>query len=382
MRPELLLLALGIAATSCDYTIIHEYDPQTPSPGELYAAALVFPKDYDWRRDPSGGNVTPDLVFYHDTSVVFRKPTGNGTLLLPDGDMHRISGNHLFSECSTDTQTIILKDGEEIFRWDGREILWDLWEINGNIYTLSTARDGTGWSYRCNGEILIKQDYGRFLSEFYKDAGHLCFDYAMAIVKDVSGIPDRNYHVSDGEDSLIVVPADIKKVLAAKMKNGEFNYIAIITGYDKLIWQDGRNAYVLEEEKIGDFPDCKLLEIGDETIAMAKLDERDCLWDAKGNKIFTTIGSRIYSICEKSPHLCYAISSTNGLSNVEIYYDEYSERIQSRYIMLSPSALCCDDYGFAVGLNDTKDSYRPMILRGKKTLNYDFNGYFICLALP
>lgn len=382
MKSKWPLLLSGLLATSCDYTIIHEYDPHLPPHGELYAAALEFPEGYDWRRDPSGGEIMPDLVFYHDTTVIFRKPTGNGSLLLPDGDMHRISGSHLFSDCSTETQTIIFKDGEELFRWDGREMLWDLEETEGKVYTLSTSRDGSGWSCRCNGDIVLKQDYGRFLNGFYKDSGHLCFDYAMPIVKDVSGIPDRNYHVSDGIDSLIVIPADVKKVLTSRMTDGTFNYIALISGYDRLIWQAGRDAYVLEEEKTGDSPDCRLLDAGGEMVAMAKLEGRDCLWNADGKKFFTTIGSRIYSVCEKSAHLCFAISSGNGLSGIEIFYDGASEKLPSGYAMLSPSCMSCDDYGSAVGVNDMKNSRRPLILRDKKILDYDFNGYFICLALP
>lgn len=382
MNSKWLLLVPGLIATACDYTVIREYDPHLPPPGELYAAALEFPEDYDWRRDPSGGEVTPYLVFYQDTTVIFRKPTGNGSLLLPDGDMHRISGTHLFSDCSTGTQTVIFKDGEELFRWDGREMLWDLEEMDGKLYTLSTSRDGDGWSYRCNGEIVLEQDYGRFLSGFYKDSGHLCFDYAKAISKDVAGIPDRNYHVSDGIDSLIVIPADVKKVLTSRMKDGVFNYIAVITGYDRLVWHAGRNVFVLEEEKTGKSPYCRLLDAGGEMVAMAKLDGRDCLWDTDGKKFFTTIGSRIYSICEKSAHLCFAISSRSGLSDVEIYYDGISERLPAEYVMLSPSCLSCDDYGFAVGANDMENSRKPVILRDKKRTDYDFNGYFICLALP
>lgn len=382
MKKKWLLLTVGLAATSCDSTLVHVYDPQLPPPGELYAVALEFPEDYDWRRDPSGGDVAPDIVFYHDTVAIFRKPTGNGSLLLPDGDMHRIYGNHLFSDCSTPSQTIIFKDGEELFRWDGREMVADLEEHNGKTYTLSTSRDGQGWSCRCDGETVLHGEYGRFLSGFYKVAGRLCFDYAQAIVDKVSGIPDRHYHVTDGVDSLVVVPADIKKILTAEMINGEFNYIATISGYDRLIWQAGRNAYVLQEEKTGENPDCRLLNAGGRTVAMANLDGKDCLWDADGKKFFTGEGCRIFSICEKSGHLCFATSSSGGLSDIKIYYDDSFRTLPERYVMLSPSGLGCDDYGFAVGVNDMENSFRPMILRGDKTLNYDFNGYFICLALP
>ena len=80
------------------------------------------------------------------------------------------------------------------------------------------------------------------------------------------------------------------------------------------------------------------------------------------------------------PALCFATASGSTMDYA--YYDGRKSLFGRRYELLSSGALCCDREGFAIGLNDTNDNMRPLIIRGKDTLRYDFNGYFIHLALP
>lgn len=370
-------------ATACDTTTIIPFSSPPEEPhGELYAAAIEFPAGYDWRSNPDEAPEKAELVFYHDSTVVFRKKIGKTELFAADADMHRICGRHLYSDFSTDFETFLFKDGEEMLRWDGREMVEDILIKGDDIHMLTVDRAGESWSYRVNGEEVAGGTKGRFLSGLYEDRGKVCFSVAKPLIATSTASPDRHYIVSGGKDSLLVFPADIRKVLAAHTTDGRLDYIATIANYDRMIWQQGTTTYILEDEKTGPYPYGKLMTTGSGQIAFASLEKKDCLWDEDGRKFFTSIGKRIISICHKGKSLCYAVSGSGGMTDTEIFRDNESFTLPDGYAMTSPGNLACDAYGFAVGVSDTEDNFRPIIIRGKKTMKYGFNGYFICLALP
>lgn len=371
----------NIQACDTSFTIPFPQPPEEPH-GELYAAAVEFPDGYDWKSNPDTAPINAEVVFYHDSTEIFRKKTGKEELFSADADMHRIYEKHLYSDFSTEFETILYKDGEEVLRWGGREMIEDILVKGDDIHLLTTDRDGGSWSYRVNGEEVTGGTKGRFLSGLYEDRGKICFAVAKPLVITTGVTPDRHYIVSGGKDSLIVLPGDIRKVLAARTTEGRLDYIATISNYDRMIWQKGTSTFILEEEKTGPYPYCRLIPTDSGQIAFASLEGKDCLWAEDGRKFFTSSGKRIISICHKGNTLCYAVSGSGGMTDTEIFRNDGSFTLPEGYALMSPENLACDAYGFAVGVSDTKDHSRPIIIREKKTMKYGFNGYFICLALP
>ena len=108
-----------------------------PLAGEhVYLTAVRFPDGYAWDLDTCAveGEVWIDL--YRDGEKV--RSISAGASVHPD--MHRYLGGHLYTDWSTDTETVVAREGAELFRFEGREaISW-----SGRTGSTPSARTGTG----------------------------------------------------------------------------------------------------------------------------------------------------------------------------------------------------------------------------------------------
>ena len=132
----------------------------TPLPGEhVYLTAVRFPDGYAWDLDTCAvdGEVRIDL--YRDGERVRSLPAGASV----HPDMHRYMGGHLYLDWSTDTETIVSRDGAELFRFEGRESLRGFLVREDGVHTLGQDRDGSGFTYRIDGRILYRSETGAVL---------------------------------------------------------------------------------------------------------------------------------------------------------------------------------------------------------------------------
>ena len=113
-----------------------------------YMTALDYQKGYDWRADPAEGDVKCSIVVYADGVPVMKVPVGAEYETSGDPDMHRIIDGHLYTDYSTDAETIIKRDGKTLFGYDGRESLRGMEVVDDDVYTLGQNRDGDGFSFR------------------------------------------------------------------------------------------------------------------------------------------------------------------------------------------------------------------------------------------
>ena len=160
----------------------------------IYVTALEFPSGYDWKRDTLKGEVDCRLVLLENGIRKLEIPARYDNQVSSDPDMHRVIDGHLYADYATDAETIISKDGKEIFRYQGREMISGF-KVSGNdIYTLGRNRSKVGFSYRKNGKEIMSRAKGRIIGDYYNsaypdgalysDSGHLYFSY---YADDVSG---------------------------------------------------------------------------------------------------------------------------------------------------------------------------------------------------
>lgn len=155
-----------------------------------YFSAVEFPKGYNWKRDSAGGQVNCRIVLFRDGERKLELPVQEGGLSA-DPDMHRIAGGHLYTDYCTDGETVIGRDGEELFRYPGRESMRGFFvDAEGRIHTLGQNRSGQGFSYRINGEAIYFRDAGilfggsgagpglRSGALCQDSEGHVCFTFA------------------------------------------------------------------------------------------------------------------------------------------------------------------------------------------------------------
>ena len=132
----------------------------TATPGEhVYLTAVRFPDGYAWDLDTCAvdGEVWIDL--YRDGERVLSIPAGESV----HPDMHRYAGGHLYSDYSTATETVISRDGTELFRFEGREALRGFLVREDGVHTLGQDRDGDGFTYRIDGRTVYRSETGEVL---------------------------------------------------------------------------------------------------------------------------------------------------------------------------------------------------------------------------
>ncbi|MBR1487593.1 MAG: hypothetical protein IJ603_01730 [Bacteroidales bacterium] len=157
----------------------------------LWICAVRFPEGYDWQRDSAYGSIPFELVLYKDFAPVLTLPSGPEACFTPDPARHHLLEGHLYTERFQDGQTRIGRDGVELCRFDGREMLAGLLEDGGDLHTLSRPGPGPGFSFRKNGEVLLQDDRGVLFGDLadpsygpggalYRDAGSIVFCYRDA----------------------------------------------------------------------------------------------------------------------------------------------------------------------------------------------------------
>ena len=115
-----------------------------PPEEHVWLTAVRFPDGFAWDLDTCAvdGEVWIDL--YRDGEMVRSQPAGASV----HPDMHRYTGGHLYTDWSTDTETVLSRDGAELFRFEGREAIRGFLVREDGVHTLGQDRDGSGFTYR------------------------------------------------------------------------------------------------------------------------------------------------------------------------------------------------------------------------------------------
>lgn len=199
----------------------------------LQTVCVEYPASYDWQRDTAYGNVGCRIVVFTGQKRTLEIPAGPDRLISPDPDKHRMIGGHLYSDFSTPTETIIYKDGNEIFRYEGAEMICGLLVKDEIVHTLGMSRSGKGLTYRKDGVTMVSRpsasmvgDTGTFVGEtgaLYEDGDAVCFAYV-----DADG---KLYVVRDGESECFDPGRNILRYLDARYVNGELFVVATTVAY-------------------------------------------------------------------------------------------------------------------------------------------------------
>lgn len=196
----------------------------------VYLSAVSVPASYDWRRDTSYGGVPCELLFLKDGETLFSLATGSGTCVSSSPETHHIIDGQLYTEYNSLSETVICRNGEQLLRYHGREVLRGLIIKDGNIYTLGCDRDRGGLAFRCNGELQFRQDEAVLFGDFsplsqrtgalYEDAGSICFCFKT---------PSGCFQVVDGNMKQLKTNVTASRVADLRIFMGQPYYIADYT---------------------------------------------------------------------------------------------------------------------------------------------------------
>ena len=260
MRSTIGLIGLALLATACfrdplfSGTPRSSHEPPSPHqrtdtskledivpPGEhIYLTAVRFPDGYAWQEDTCAVNGQVWIDLYRDGALVRSVPAGGSV----HPDMHRYTGGHLYTDWSTDTETVVSRDGVELFRFEGREALRGFLVREDGVHTLGQDRDGEGFSYRVDGRIVFRSETGAVLGSMDEPGapGGALADYGENVCYSCRLPSERGsqYRVMLGGEVLHSVQEG-NNVLAFNFVNGKVCRIQSATRRT-LLYVDGKES--------------------------------------------------------------------------------------------------------------------------------------------
>lgn len=164
--------------------------PRHTADTAVFISAVRCGPGYDWKRDSAYGCPSAEILLIRDGETVVSIPVESGSCVSAAPDRHHILDGHLYTEFCDYSQTVIGRDGQELYRVSGREQLKGLCVKGEDLFTLSERLDSKGIVLRKNGEaVLSKADadaFGGFddpsygqTGALYEDGGHICFAFKI-----------------------------------------------------------------------------------------------------------------------------------------------------------------------------------------------------------
>lgn len=209
------------AAVACGLRELGETVPEAPLPDYIdtfrsstVVTGIAYPDGSGWGSSgaPSSSDV-PEIVMYRDGELVLSIPVKAENFVPEDVDMQHYSGGHIYTDFSTDSETIVARDGVELFRYAGRERIVFLAENDGGrVLTLGESRSGKGFSSRADGvPVFLGLDGTVYPNAGLSPDGELRFFYTVGI-NSTAGKVQQHYAVTGTENIRIELPPEVRSV--------------------------------------------------------------------------------------------------------------------------------------------------------------------------
>lgn len=256
-----------------------------------YVTGFDYPMGYDWMTDPEAGTVKCSLVVYANAVPMLKVPVGKEYLVSSDPDMHRMIGGDLYTDYSTDSLTVVKKNGKQIFSYSGREMIISMHVDSTGVYTLGESRSGYGLTFRRNGELLYRNIGGRVMGQLLGSGRAFAFSER---VLGLETVVERYYLYDDGKVLQIGARDDVTKIWDVIISNGKVHYLATMTGINYPVHVSDEGMYMLEFPSKSKAWTCRFLSAGEEIVIEGLYESLvgfmvSCLW--RNDTVVTTYPS-------------------------------------------------------------------------------------------
>ena len=283
-------------------------------------------------------------------------------------------GGHIYTEYASSDGTFISRDGVELFHFPQRERLKGLLIKDGDIYTLGLDLDGSGFTYRRNGEVLLRQDSGSVFGDFantsydrsgalYVDSGAVCFCFKNS----VACYSVRNGVMTEGKTTSVA-----SRVIDMRLLESSVYYIANYKGIMIAFSPTGSRTInaetVLQTANLfmhdGEVWFCA--DAADYTICRS-VREAGLL---SSGIIFRGGGNFIYDAGKQ----LYAANFRDGILSIRDDAGEYIYIRDSAFFFGPGNISCVGEDVFAL-VNSRERKVLPALWHGGSTFEYRLNGY-------
>ncbi len=345
---------------------------------EWYAVGVDYPDEYDWMVDADKGSIRCSLVVFVNGIPMMKVPVGDKYETSADPDMHRIIGNSLYTDYSTDSETVIKRNGESLFRYPAREMIVDM-AVEGNmVYTLGQSRDGEGFSFRVNGQPLMEKSVGYVFPHLHRCEDGYSFAFCETIGSGLN-VSERYYHYLAGEVLQVAVREDIKKVWDIVFQDDSVCYLASMVGISPPVLAVGDSFSPLH------IPDNLVVRNCCFIPGSRNLDI-ECVLDGRRKQLFSGLwrgcelvqmfpsGHLVSSVCVCGDSLsCVLNSSARGAGGLIYRCGELLE-LPAGYISMGGCSIAMADGLLYVGLTSTVDQ-EPAVWVENEMKPLEINGF-------
>lgn len=343
-----------------------------------YAVGMDYPDDYDWRKDEDAGQVKCSLVVFANGIPSMKVAVGDAYEVSSDPDTHRMFDGSLYTDFSSEDETVIKRDGIPLFRYPGRETICDMVVDGEDVYTLGHSRDGRGFAFRKNGEVILERSLGYTFGRLQKDSTGISYAFCETIVSE-SGVHERYYLSRCGTLEQVAVRDDVKMVWDIALHNGEVCYLADVVGIDEVVLFRGQAIMSLTLSKSVDRVSYRFLPGTSDLYVegMAKQmggDSYSVLWKNGQRQISHIAGQTIMSYCVADGDLCYVTSGLTFLRPAVIsrYGEAFS--MPPGYFSMGGKSMAVKDGMLYVGLTSTSDG-NPAVWVDDEVKPLKINGF-------
>ena len=347
-----------------------------------YMTALDYQKGYDWRADRDRDNVRCSLIVYADGRLIMKVPVGKEYETGPDPDMHRIMNGHLYTDYSTSDETVIKKDGAQIFRYPGREVICGMASSGDDVFTLGQNREGAGFTYRKNGEIVISRENGWVMGDLRHDEDSLYFAFSERIISS-AGEVWRYYAVRNGKVRQIAVRDDVLKVWDAICDRRSEIYVASLVGVaEPVLFHEGRmltlplpSGDALLSATLSGHAERPVVEM----MCLSEGGIYSVVWQEGDHPVSFPEGNTVSSMCCPENGVCCTINPQETSSEGLIYRCGEVHDMPCGFACLGSNAICMVNGILNVGLV-SHDGKEVLIWKDGETETLKINGYIASIT--
>ncbi|MBO8445375.1 MAG: hypothetical protein IAC23_06750 [Bacteroidetes bacterium] len=360
-----------------------------PEEKELYVTGVEYPEGYDWHADENYGHVACKVFLMKEGERIVELSADERNLVTSDADMHRCVDGHLYTDYSTESETVIKMDGEELFRYQEREMICGFQVVDGDVYTLGMPRDGAdGWTWRRNGDVMMSRTSGYIMNGLSLDNGSMWFTYVDPVVSG-DKVKERYYLVSDGKTIPVGAAADVEKVDDILLYGGVTYYTARLQGMNGHVVYIGEQAMSVPAGSARETLGCRIhyagrsiYVSGTKRFAMDGSMDMPSLWkDFKLDFNYQGSSTVMHGYYVDSDDI-YCVYTDTQHDELRVYKSGLvdSEHDAFKYSYLSHAGGCAADGHFSLALHPAAPGVLPALLTDGEVKEYDFNGYFTSVS--
>ena len=342
-----------------------------------YLTGVDYPEGYDWRADAEVGTVKCSLVVYANGVPMMKVPAGDAYETSSAPDMHRVIDGDLYTDYSSDSTTVIKKNGKLLFRYPGREMMVGMAVDGDDVYTLGQSRSGRGFSYRKNGELLFEHPSGSLFDHFEKSASGCSFAYSEEISLS-ERIVERYYIYSEDSVRQIAVREDVKKVWDVLITDGDVQYLASLVGISNPVSVSGDDSMTaLEVSQGSSVRSCRFVhgmpDVVEGVVRQSTGVMTSYIWRSSAVDTMFPLGLMVSSMCSWDDGICCTLTRQKEGAGMISRCGELFQ-VPVGYSVMGASPIAVVDGILHVGLTSSIEG-RPAVWKDGEVHPLDFNGF-------